>query len=153
MTKNRKLTSQNLYQLAEDAFTAEGGAIFQVSPPSATAVAVQWELDRVMNEFAIRSIGAGFECLGQYHASLHDAVTYAWSMRATPTNPLLPSLERSLPSAADREVMTLLGIEFESGGYRVVMHCDRLEEAVTHARQGIKKHPDVVQRTAVKVDR
>jgi hypothetical protein len=149
MTKDRKLTSQNLYQLAEEAFTAEGGAVFQMPPPSATAVAVQWELDRVMNEFAICSVGDGFECLGRHHTSLHDAVTYAWSLRTVPVNPP-PSFERLTPSAADREVMSVLGIEFGPGGYRVVMHYDRLEEAVNHAKQGIKKHPDIVQRTAVK---
>jgi hypothetical protein len=153
MTKTRKLTSQNQYQMAEDAFTAEGGAIFQGAVRSATAVAVQWELDRVMSEFSIRRIGPGFECHGEHHECLHDAVRYAWSLRtAAPISPPAHSPEKNIPSAADRQVMTSMGIEFAAGRYRVVMHCDHLNEAVDYASLVMRKAPhDIVQSTAVRV--
>jgi len=132
--------SQN-YQLAEDAFTSEGGRM--VREPDLDAMQTDAAADeraRLMSEFSIHHDGRHYIFEVFRYDQFADAVSYAQLMRGRSRRQFEPHQSGhdkiiESPDGLDRKLMKGLHISFSAGvyefrGYRY----DRLVDAVNYAR-------------------
>jgi hypothetical protein len=129
------------YQLAEDAFTSEGGYPARELDPDWLQIDIAVdEHARLMSEFSIRYDGRHYIFEDYRYDRFADAVSYAQLMRARAQPQQEPHQSKydkiiESPDGLDRRLMKTLHISFSAGvyefrGYRY----DRLVDAVNYAR-------------------
>jgi len=134
-------TDSQSYQLAEDAFTSEGGYVVREPGLEARQTdAAADERARLMSELSIHHDGRHYIFAIFRYERLADAVGYAQLMRSRSQpqqEPYQSGYDKVIepPDGLDRKLMKRLHISFSAGvyefrGYRY----DRLVDAVNYAR-------------------
>lgn len=135
MTKtHRRRSSETLYDQRND---APG----DVSPAA--------DHERLMDDLAIRQVGASYVYNGHRYGRLGDAVDYARLIRSgerpggtdqVPSGPFSSVDAPQGPSAEERTLMSLLAIYYEQGQYRFENYrYDRLGDAAMYARIALRR--------------
>lgn len=123
ITRISTLPDGQAYQLAEDAFTSEGGHLARELDPHWVQIDVAAdEQARLMSEFSIRHDGCHYVFEDYRYDRFADAVRYAQLMRARSQprqeqhQPRYDKIIES-PDGLDRRLMKTLHISFSAGVY------------------------------------